>query len=171
MLAVRLLAPVPGESVAIIDPNPPGSGRTTLGDLIADRVFQAVVQLGIAFVLYALWRSRRLGRPVTEPQPVALAGSQFVRAVGGLQQRSHGADRAAATLRADTRRVVSERYGIPPATDAISVAQLVAARTGLDRDAVAWALGDAPILDEGSLVELGRQLDIIRQEALDGRRT
>jgi hypothetical protein len=169
VLAARLLVPSAGPSVAILDPNAPGSGRTTLGDLIADRVFQSILQLGVAFMIYAFWRSRRVGRPVTEPQPVAIAGSQFVRAVGGLQQRSHSTDRAATALRMDTRRVVSERFGVPLNMDTATLAELAASRTGLDRTQVAAALSDAPILDEGSLVTLGQQLDTIRQEVLSGR--
>jgi len=169
VLAARLLVPATGTAVTVLDPNPPGSGRTTLGDLIADRVFQAILQVGVAFILYALWRSRRVGQPVTERQPVAIAGSQFVRAVGGLQQRTHAADRAAATLRMETRRTVCERFGIPLYTDVETLATLTAARTRLDRATVAAALGDTPILDEESLVMLGHSLDSIRVEVLDGR--
>jgi hypothetical protein len=169
VLALRLLAPAPGTAVAVLDPNPPGSGRTTLMDLVSDRVFQAVVQVGIAFVLYALWRSRRVGRPVREPQPVAIAGSQLVQAVGGLQQRTHAAFPAATALRADTRHLLSERYGIPLATPADAMAAVAAARAGLDRDAVAAALDDGPVFDDDELVRLSRQLDTIRQEVLDGR--
>jgi hypothetical protein len=169
VLAARLLAPSAGGRVAVLDPNPPGSGTTTLGDLIADRVFQALLQISVAFVVYALWRSRRVGRPVLEPQPVAIAGSQFVRAVGGLHQRSRATDRAAATLRRETRRLVSDRFGLPRGLDTSSLAQITAARTGLDRDRVAAALSDAPILDEAALVTLGHTLDTIRQEVLDGR--
>ena len=169
VLAVRLLLPDDGTPIAILDPNPPGSGTTTLGDLISDRVFQAMLQVCIAFIVYALWRSRRVGRPVTEPQPVAVAGSQFVRAVGGLQQRSRSTDRAATMLRRDTRRVVSDRFGVSLNLDTATLAELTAARTGLDRNQVAAALSDAPILDEASLVALGQQLDTIRQHVLNGR--
>jgi len=167
VMAVRLL-PVDGTTVAILDPNAPGSGTTTLGDLISDRVFQAMLQLGVAFIVYALWRSRRVGRPVTEPQPVAIAGSQFVRAVGGLQQRSRSTDRAATMLRTATRRLLSDRFGVPLNLDTATLAELTATRTGLDRNQVAAALGDTPILDEASLVALGQQLDAIRQHALNG---
>jgi len=169
VLAARLLVPADATPLAVLDPNPPGSGRTTLSDLVPDRVFQAIVQLGIAFILYALWRSRRVGQPVTEPQPVAIAGSQFVRAVGGLHQRTHAVSRAAATLRFDTRRTVCEQLGIPLYTDVDTLARMTADRTGLDRAAVAAALGDTPILDNDALVELGHSLDSIRQEVLDGR--
>jgi Domain of unknown function (DUF4350) len=170
VLAVRLLLSADNSPVSILDPNPPGSGSVGLWDLVADSVFQAGLQLGVAFIVYALWRARRVGRPVTEPQPVAIAGSQFVRAVGGLQQRSRATDRAAAMMRIDTRRTVCERLGVPFTVDAITLADLIAARTGLDRARVEHAVGDTPILDEASLVTLGQQLDTIRQEVLDGRR-
>jgi hypothetical protein len=176
VLAVRLLLRSDRTPVVILDPNGSGlgstalgSGRTTLGDLIADRVFQAILQLGVAFIVYALWRSRRVGRPVTEPQPVAIAGSQFVRAVGGLHQRSRASERAAAALRFETRRVVSDRFGVPLDLDTATLAELTASRTGLDRTTVAVALSDTPILDEASLVTLAHQLDKIRQEVVDGR--
>jgi hypothetical protein len=169
VLALRLLVPTQGSSIAILDPNAPGSGRTTLGDLIADRVFQAILQVGIAFMLYALWRSRRVGRPVTEPQPVAIAGSQFVRAVGGLQQRSRATDRAATALRTDTRRMLSDCFGVALNMDSATLAALTSTRTGLDPNQVVAALSDTPILDEASLVTLGQQLDTIRQQVLDGR--
>lgn len=170
VLATRLLLPGSDTAVAVLDPNPPGSGRTVLADLVSDRVFQAILQLGVAFLLYALWRSRRVGQPVTEPQPVAIAGSQFVRAVGGLHQRTHAANRAATTLRGDTRRAVCERLGIPLYTDTETLASLTASRTELDRAAIVAAFDDTPILDEESLVTLGHSLDSIRQEVLDGRR-
>ena len=169
VLAARLLVPSPGTVISVLDPNPPGSGRTTLLDLVPDRVFQAILQLGVAFILYALWRSRRVGQPVTEPQPVAIAGSQFVRAVGGLHHRTHSVGRAAETLRLDTRRTVCERFGIPLYTDVDTLARITADRTGLDRTTVTAALGDTPVLDEASLVALGHSLDSIRQEVLDGR--
>src|SRR5581483_9069429 len=98
------------------------------------------VQAGIAFVLYALWRARRLGRPVIEPQSVQIAGSQLVRAVGALEQRTRAAQRAATVVRADALRSIRHRYGLAPDAPAEVVADVVAAGTGLDHDRVAAAL-------------------------------
>ena len=79
-------------------------------------------------------------------------------------------------LRVDTRRVVSEALHVPADVTGAQLAELVVARTGLDRTTVAYALSDAPVLDEGALVALARQLDTIRihvlearQEVVDGR--
>jgi hypothetical protein len=169
VLAMRLLQPDGPQPVAILEPGAPGTGRTTLLDLVPDRVFQAFIQLGIAFLLYALWRARRLGRPVVERQPVAIAGSQLVRAVGSLEQRTRASDRAASALRHDVTKLVRERYGLASEAPASTLAQVVADRTGLDRHRVEAALSDSPVLDEQSLLALTYELDKIREELLHGR--
>jgi hypothetical protein len=169
VLAMRLLQPNAPQPVAILASSVPGSGRTTLLDLVPDRVFQAFIQVGIAFLLYALWRSRRLGRPVVEPQPVAIPGSQLVRAVGSLEQRTHATDRAAAALRHDVYRLVRERYGLGSDASPATVAQVVADRTPLDRRRVEAALRDAPVVDDNALLALTYELDAIRKEILHGR--
>jgi hypothetical protein len=166
---MRLLQPNAPQPIAILAPSAPGSGRTTLLDLVPDRVFQAFIQAGIAFLLYALWRARRLGRPVVEPQLVAIPGSQLVRAVGSLEQRTHATDRAAAALRHDVERLVRERYGLASDASRATVAQVVAERTALDRQRVEAALGDAPVVDENALMALTYELDAIRKEILHGR--
>jgi hypothetical protein len=168
VLAMRLLQPDGPEPVAILEPGA-GSGRTTLLDLIPDRVFQAFIQLGIAFALYALWRARRLGRPVVERQPVAIAGSQLVQAVGSLEQRTRASDRAAIALRHDVLRLVRERYGLAPGTPPSTIARVVADRTGLDEHRIERALGNTPVLDEAALLTLTYELDDIRKEILHGR--
>ena len=95
VLMASLLVPIPGTSVHVLQPPLPGGGSAGLGDLIAPRVRLALWQLVVAFVLLALWRARRLGRPVVEPQPVQLPGAELVVAVGNLMQRAKGGDAAA----------------------------------------------------------------------------
>ena len=170
VLAVELLAPADSTRIAVIDPNPAGQGDTALIDLVPDRVVQSILQLFVAFVVYVLWRSRRLGRPVTESQPVAIAGSRLVDAVGRLHQRSGSVERAAADLRGDLRRQLLECYGLPAGAPPEALAEVVAARTDLDRERVRRAIGPAPVSDEAALVLLATELDSIRQEVLDVRR-
>ena len=144
-VAAALLAPRRGARVAFLRPPPPGSiGRRSLADLVSPRVKAAGWQLGIAFGVLALWRGRRLGRPVEEPRPVELAGSELVVAVGGLLQRTGGRAPAAEVLRDDLRREC-ERRGVDPASVA----------GGVD--------GPAPRTD-AELVELAQHLDAIRRE-------
>ena len=44
-------------------------------DLIPLNMRRAFIQIVIGFAVYALWRAIRLGRPVTEAQPVNVAGT------------------------------------------------------------------------------------------------
>jgi hypothetical protein len=119
-----------------------------------------------AVVVLALAQGRRLGRPVAEPQPVQIAGSELVRAMGDLLQQSGSPDTAAAVLRADLRREICLRVGLPPSTSVEIIAATVDARTGLGRDRVLAVIADHPVARERDLVELARSIDSIREEIL-----
>ncbi len=164
VLVVDLLSPAPGPEVVVLRPPPPGAGSKGLGELIAPRVKLALVQLVVAFLLLALWRSRRLGRPVTEPTAVRIPGSELVVAVGNLLRRARHRGQAATLLAGDLRRTLTERLGLPAAAPADQVADTVAARTGIDRDLVLAALQPSIPRDEAELVALGQAIDAIRTE-------
>jgi hypothetical protein len=164
VLLASLLVPVEGTSVQVLQPPLPGGGNAGLGDLIAPRVRLALWQLVIAFVLLALWRARRLGRPVVEPQPVQLPGAELVVAVGNLLQRAKGRGQAAGLLTDDLRRSMAERLGLPPSAPADLVADTVAARTGIPRERVLGTLTQTAPRDEAELVALSQAIDTIRRE-------
>jgi hypothetical protein len=170
VLAANLLVPRAGARVAILRPGAIGEGETSLSDLLARRVKDSILQLGVAFLLYALWRARRLGRPVAEPQPVQLEGSELVNAVGHLLQQARSPSSAAATLRRDLRRALGDRLGLPPSARPDVVADVTAARTGLDRGRVLSAVSDGPVVSEAELVALAQSIESIRQEVLHGER-
>ena len=83
VLAVGLLAPRPGTELqrAVGHDRRAGPGQS-LTSLISTGVRFGLWELVAAFVLYALWRGRRLGRPVAEVQPVQIGGSELVSAHG-----------------------------------------------------------------------------------------
>jgi hypothetical protein len=164
ILLASLLAPVEGTAVQVLQPPLPGGGTAGLGDLIAPRVRLALWQLVLAFVLLALWRARRLGRPVAEPQPVQLPGAELVVAVGNLLQRAKGRGQAAGLLTDDLRRSLAERLGLPPSTPADQVADTVAERTGIPRERVLRTLTRTTPRDEAELVALSQAADTIRRE-------
>jgi hypothetical protein len=166
VLAGALLVPEPGTRVTIVEEPPPGEGDETLADLVSDGVKAAMVQLALAFLVYVLYRARRLGRPVPEPLPVQIAGSELVVAVGELIQQSGDPGRAASVLQEDTRRTLARRLGLAGDADPGLVADAVATRVGPDRDQVLGLLTPAPVTDEEALVELAHELDAIRQEIL-----
>jgi hypothetical protein len=164
VLLASLLVPVEGTTIQVLQPPLPGEGNGGLGDLVAPRVRLALWQLVVAFVLLALWRARRLGRPVAEPQPVQLPGAELVVAVGNLLQRAKGRGQAAGLLTDDLRRSLAERLGLPPSAPADQVADAVAARTGIPRQRVLRALTPTTPRDEAELVALSQAVDTIRRE-------
>jgi hypothetical protein len=164
VLLASLLVPAEGTTVQVLQPPLPGGGTAGLGDLIAPRVRLALWQLVVAFVLLALWRARRLGRPVAEPQPVQLPGAELVVAVGNLLQRAKGRGQAAGLLTDDLRRSLAERLGLPPSTPADQLADTVAARTGIPRERVLRTLTRTTPRDEAELVALSQAIDTVRRE-------
>jgi hypothetical protein len=164
ILLASLLVPVEGTTVQVLQPPLPGGGTAGLGDLIAPRVRLALWQLVVAFVLLALWRARRLGRPVAEPQPVQLPGAELVVAVGNLLQRAKGRGQAAGLLTDDLRRSLAERLGLPPSAPADQVADAVAARTAVPRERVLRTLTQTTPGDEAELVALSQAIDTVRRE-------
>lgn len=169
VLAAALLAPAPGARVLVVAPPGPGEGTKTLADLVPPRVELALLQLGVAFAVLVLWRARRLGRPVLEPQPVELAGSELVAAVGHLMQRAKGREQAAATLRDDLRRTLAGRLGLDPAAPAAEVADAAAAWSGVPSGRVRGALEGGVPADEAALVALGQDVVALREEIVGGR--
>jgi hypothetical protein len=164
-LAAAILAPRPGARVVVVQPPLPGAGESgrSLLDLIAPNVRTALLQLGVAFVFLALWRARRLGRPVLEPQLVELPGSELVVAVGHLLQRANAAPQAAEMLRADLRRDLTDRLGLPPGLAAEPLAAIAASRTNADADHVLSAL-TRPVVTDTDLVELAQLIEAVRME-------
>lgn len=170
LLAVTLLAPTRSERVVVIRPPAPGEGDRGLLDLVARRWELAFLQLAVAFGVLVLWRARRLGRPVLEPQPVQLAGSELVVAVGELLQRAKGREQAASVLRDDLRRWLAERLGLPPGTPADVVAEAVAASAQSDVTAeeVRSVLAGGRPADEDGLVALAHSVESVRRRVRGG---
>ena len=169
-LAVALMAPREGTSVAVLyGMSPDGTSRATgISHLISPGVRFAMLEVLVAFLIFAWWRGRRLGQPVLEPQLVQIGGSELVAAVGNLMQQTHDPDRAARLLRADLRRRLAERLGLPPTSSAEVIAEVTSARSGVDRDVIARAVTDVPIRSEDELLDLARDIDRIRTEVLHG---
>ena len=117
-------------------------------------------------MLYALWRSIRLGRPVAEDQPVEVASSELVAAIGRLLGRTRAPGAAADTLRVELRRALRTRLGVPPDADARMLADIVAARTSIDVDRVLEAVDERPVTTDAELAAVARAVASIHQEVL-----
>jgi hypothetical protein len=170
VVAVSLLAPKQGTKVAFVRGPSFGAGDETLWGLIRPGIRYGLLQIAIAFLLFAIWRGRRLGRPVLEIPRIEIEGSEFVEAVGHLLERTNSPAYAAAVLRADARREIARRVGGARADDAESLAAMLDVRLGADRNRVRALLTDSPVADENALVALAQQLQSLRQEVLSGKR-
>jgi hypothetical protein len=168
VLAANLMAPESDVSVTLLADALAEPTADSAFDLLDPGVGQAVVQLGIAFVIFAAWKARRLGRPLREPQPVDIAGSELVAAVGDLLQRTGQPARAAVLLREDLRLALCERLGLPVESAADVVATAVESRTGAPRARVEEVLVATRPTNDDELLALARQIESLRQEVLHG---
>lgn len=161
-----LLAPREGTSVGVLDLREArlGSGDQQLWDVAPTWAKRVVAQLGIAFLVYVLWRSRRLGQPVAEAQPVKVAASELVAATGGLLERSGSPQYAADVLRTNLRRDLMVRLGLPRGLPPEAFVEVVAARTQLDAAQLQAALGPGPVSSDADLVTVARLIDFVRKE-------
>ncbi|MBS1837092.1 MAG: DUF4350 domain-containing protein [Actinobacteria bacterium] len=174
-LALRLLQPV-GEGadaltdVELVAATPtagvrPNGVRSPL-ELLPTGVELALAQLVAAFVLYAWWRSRRLGHVVVERMPVEIAGSELVVAVGDLLRRRGSPARAAQTLRRDSCRRLARGLGLPADASTETIVAAVAIRTGDDPTRLTGILAEDPVDSPEALVRLAGALSELRQEVL-----
>ncbi len=169
VLAVSLLAPTGDGIVDIVEPSLLGGGRQGLTDLVSRRIKDGLWQLLIAFGVFALWRARRLGRPVEEAQPVQIAGSELVVAVGNLLQQGRRRDAAARMMRSALRRTLSERLGVPLGASVDDFAAAATATTSVGAASVTKALEDEPPVDDAALLALAQSIESLRNEVTHAR--
>jgi hypothetical protein len=179
-VATALLAPVKGTKVTIVlgDAAPKtvadiGTGTRGLADLVRPGVWMALVQLAVAFIVLAVARAVRPGKPVREPEQVPIAGSELVVATGRLMHRARHEQRAAWLLRGDLYRDLCAHHHLPPTTPVDALDRAVSERSGLAPGAVADVLGrdatDATrVVDATQLLELSRTIQQIRDHVLQG---
>jgi hypothetical protein len=126
--------------------------------LLPSRLLWATVQLFIAVVVLAVWRGRRLGRPVVEPLPVVVRAAETVEGRARLMQAAHARGVAARSLRVATIRRLSRALGRGAEDDPTSTVALVAERTGAPAATVESVLYGGEPPDDAALVRLAQQL-------------
>lgn len=170
VLAMNLLHSPGGGPVTFVETSDvTTSGEETLGDLIAPQVHEMVWQLVIAGLLLIFWRSRRVGKPVTENAPVELPGSQLTVAVGNLLHNADRTDGAARALRADLRKTIAELLGVTPDTDPSLLCAIVSERTGVDRARLLEVIVDSPVNSSRELVDLAQRIEAVHREVANAR--
>lgn len=156
---VRWVLPLPGESAGA------AGDRTGLLDLLPRRLLLAVGQLGVALLLLAGWRARRLGPVVTEQLPVVVRAVETVRGQARLYRGAGARDRAALALREAARARLAGTLGLGPHSRPEALVHAVAATAGRHREEVADLLySDRAPADDPGLVRLAGDLDTLTEE-------
>ncbi|WP_329560463.1 DUF4350 domain-containing protein [Streptomyces uncialis] len=137
-------------------------------DLIPSGWLWATLQLGIAFVLTALWRARRLGPLVPERLPVAIRASETAEGRARLYRKANARDRAADALRTATRTRLAPLVGVSPtqahAPEALLPALAARLRTPEHGGGLPTLLFGPPPGDDAALTALADQLDTLERE-------
>ncbi|MEU1124367.1 DUF4350 domain-containing protein [Streptomyces sp. NPDC005899] len=141
-------------------------GETGFLALIPSGWLWGALQLGLAALLAAVWRGRRLGPLVTERLPVAIRASEATEGRARLYRKTGARARASAALRSAARTRIALLLGVA-ARDSHSPAVLlpaVAARLGTPHGSLHPLLfGPAPA-DDAALLLLTDQLDALERE-------
>ncbi|WP_329793168.1 DUF4350 domain-containing protein [Lentzea sp. DG1S-22] len=141
------------------------SQQKSFGDLVPDGWKFGALQLGVAAVLIALWRARRLGRVVPEQLPVLVRASETVEGRARLYRRSHAAGHAAEVLRQAARDRLAPLLGLPVGEDP---SEEIARRTSRPVTSVRALLYDNGPVDDRGLVALADELDALENEVRKG---
>jgi Zn-dependent protease len=140
------------------------AGPRSLTSLIPLGAWLVALQLGIALLLAALWRARRLGPIVAEQLPVVVRAAETVEGHGRLYQARRARGRAAAALRTALIDRLAPIAGLPRDASADTVATTLAARSGTDAEQVTTMLyGPLPGTD-AALVALAGELDDLERK-------
>ncbi|MFD3523802.1 DUF4350 domain-containing protein [Streptomyces sp. NPDC058653] len=143
-----------------------GGNESSFLDLIPSGWHWGTLQLALAAVLAAIWRSRRLGPVVAERLPVAIRASEATEGRARLYRKANARDRAASVLRAETRTRLASLLGVPPSETHTpeSLVPAVSAQLPDDsRDLRTLLFGPAPT-DDAALIRLTDQLDALERE-------
>ncbi|MFC8079946.1 DUF4350 domain-containing protein [Streptomyces sp. NPDC057307] len=143
-----------------------GGDESGFLDLIPSGWLWATLQLTLAAVLAAVWRSRRLGPVVAERLPVVIRASEATEGRARLYRKANARDRAASVLRTETRSRLASLLGVPPSEAHTPEALVPAVSAQLpddSRDPRTLLFGPAPA-DDAALIRLTDQLDALERE-------
>jgi hypothetical protein len=142
----------------------PRGGQKSLLSLIPLPAYLVALQLGIAALLAALWRVRRLGPLVPEPLPVVVRASETVEGHAALYRSRRARGRAAAALRTAMLARTLPALGLAPGAPDADVVAALSARSGSAPAQIEAMLFGPPPRDDGALVALADRLDALEKE-------
>lgn len=169
-LMVSLLVPTRDTDVVVLigrGANPTvrdvGTGEDTLRDLVPTWTWMALVLGAVAFVVFAVSRSAREGRILSEPVATPIAGSELVSATGNLMQRAGHASRAGWLLLSRLHRDLCRVHGVDVRAPLADLDRAVSQRSGVGAGETEHLLRRTAA-DSDSLVDLSVAIDRLRQQ-------
>lgn len=117
--------------------------------------------LGLAALVYAVARGRRLGPPEEEGRSLAPPRREYVDSLAAAIARSKRREAAAEPVRREARDAILRRAALPPGVDDDAV-RVAAGRLGLADEDVDGLL--RPVRTDADVVALGRTAARIRQD-------
>jgi hypothetical protein len=164
-LALRLLTRHPTLEWVYPHAAPPSAEQgQSLASLLPHRLYVLLAELGVAALLLALWRARRLGPVVVEPLPVVVRAAEAVEGRARLYESAAARGRAADALRAGLRDRLVRALGLAPDAPRETLVAAVTARAARDAVAVDTLLYGPPPADDEALVRLATELDRLDTE-------
>jgi hypothetical protein len=146
------------------DPALAGEAGASITELVPPWVVPVLLQVLVAVALVAGWRSRRLGRLVTEPLPVVVRSGETTAGHARLLHANHARAEAATHLRARARERIRVRLGLPPGASPTRLTAAAAGRSSRSAEQVGRLLyGPEPTTD-AQLVALGHDLEALMVE-------
>jgi hypothetical protein len=146
------------------NPSAAASGPASLWSLIPTGTYLVAAELGIALLLAAAWRARRLGPLVAEQLPVVVRAAETTEGHARLYQATRAREQAAQSLRRAAIGRLIPALGLPAETGADVITTEITSRTSLSREqAQRLMFGPAPTND-AQLVSLADDLDAMERE-------
>jgi hypothetical protein len=142
----------------------PAGEPASLRSLVPLGTYLVAAELGVALLLTAAWRARRLGPLVAEQLPVVVRAAETTEGHARLYQAVRAREQAAQSLRRAVIGRLLPALGLAPEIGADAVASEIASRTRLTPEQVQRLLyGPAPVND-AQLVSLAGDLDAMERE-------
>lgn len=164
-LALGLLGNQP-RLVWLLPPVTAGAGDAPadLLSLLPGQVGWVLAQLGVALLLTAAWRARRLGPVVPEPLPVVVRAAEATEGRARLYRRFRATRGAGESLREASRARLTRRLGLPRTAARHEVVTAAARHTTRHPGEVDALLYGAPAPDDATMVRLAGALDTLERE-------
>jgi hypothetical protein len=116
----------------------------------------------LAFVVFALARSRRVGRPIEEPFIADVDASEQTQAIANVLRAGRHANQAAKIYRQALRERLIDALQLPSSISTADLCHVAAQRLAIDRSLLDAALVSRYVADSTELLALSAKVQTIQ---------